>query len=273
MEIDFSSGPENQSSPEQADSEATPEPARGNPFQFVENDKSKRNSLFGLYGRFAPPALGRTKRSDALERRVHKKRRRGEKFDRQLLLARRGSDETSDEESSPNEINSPQAPAPQEVGYVANIFTFIERYPNAPAVLAKYLQLIFNAAILLGCLYAILSFWLAIKSDVDKASEDAAQETLAEMAACTKNYIENRCSAENRLPALEGVCNNWELCMNRDPSSVRRAKLSAHTFAEILNSFVEPISLKTMVCSLMVESLSLANQTRSFSRCSLWSAV
>lgn len=34
--------------------------------------------------------------------------------------------------------------------------------------------------------------------------------------------------------------------MNRDPAVVGRAKVSAETFAEIINSFVEPISYKTM---------------------------
>jgi hypothetical protein len=139
------------------------------------------------------------------------------------------------------------APPVHEVGYIAGLFTFIESFPNAPSLLAKYLQLFFNSAIILGCLYAIYSFWTTIQADVNRASEDAAAETLAEMAACAKSYVENRCAGDSRLPALETVCGNWELCMNRDPNSVKRAKLSAHTFAEILNSFVEPISLKTMV--------------------------
>lgn len=35
--------------------------------------------------------------------------------------------------------------------------------------------------------------------------------------------------------------------MNRDPTQVGRARVSAETFAEIINSFIEPISYKTMV--------------------------
>jgi len=35
--------------------------------------------------------------------------------------------------------------------------------------------------------------------------------------------------------------------MNRDPTVVGRARVSAETFAEIINSFIEPISYKTMV--------------------------
>jgi hypothetical protein len=40
----------------------------------------------------------------------------------------------------------------------------------------------------------------------------------------------------------------------KDPFVVARAKISAHTLAEIFNSFVEPISYKTMifVCLLLI---------------------
>ena len=132
------------------------------------------------------------------------------------------------------------------MGWITGLFTFIHTYPDAPSIIAKYLQVFFNAVILGGCLYMFWSFYATIRADVDRASEDAMAEVLAEMATCSRNYIENRCAADTRLPALETVCSNWELCMNRDPKAVKRARLSAHTFAEIFNSFVEPISLKTM---------------------------
>jgi Di-sulfide bridge nucleocytoplasmic transport domain len=253
VEVDFSSGPENASSPEQADNEDTPEAPKTAPVTFTANEDKptrKRNSLFGLYGRFAPSPgrseVAKAGHSNALVRRVQKRRRREQNLGRQLVRARQISDDTSEDESPVKERKNLLPPV-HEIGYMAGLFTFIESFPNAPSLLAKYLQLFFNSAIILGCLYAIYSFWTTIQADVNRASEDAAAETLAEMAACAKSYVENRCAGDSRLPALETVCSNWELCMNRDANSVKRAKLSAHTFAEILNSFVEPISLKTMV--------------------------
>jgi hypothetical protein len=162
-----------------------------------------------------------------------------------LALNRRDNTDDSDDENTPSPTES-QKPKVEEVGWIAGLFTFIHTYPDAPSIIAKYLQVFFNAVILGGCLYMFWSFYATIRADVDRASEDAMAEVLAEMAACSRNYIENRCAADTRLPALETVCSNWELCMNRDPKAVKRARLSAHTFAEIFNSFVEPISLKTM---------------------------
>lgn len=83
---------------------------------------------------------------------------------------------------------------------------------------------------------------------MDLRSREVATETLAEMAVCAREYKENRCDRSSRVPAMETVCENWEKCMKQDPTKVGRAKVSAYTFAEILNNFVEPISIKTMVC-------------------------
>src|SRR5438477_162722 len=74
-------------------------------------------------------------------------------------------------------------------------------------------------------------------------------EILQEMAVCSKEYLENRCAPNTRVPAMEKACLAWEKCMNRDPTVVGRARVSAETFAEIVNSFIEPISYKTMVLS------------------------
>ena len=253
FDVDISSGAENLSSSEQADNEDTPEAAKSTA-DFINRDAklgNKRNSLFNFYGRFAPsPGRGdgaRPKFSDAIARRVHKKRRRAQNFEKQLALARRPSADSSDEDDSrPTNTN---APPPQQMGRLASLFSFIEQYPNAPALITKYFQTFANAAILTFAFYVIYSVWSTIRADVDRASEDSAAEILAEMATCAKNFVDNRCGGDSRLPALETVCNNWELCMNRDPNAVRRAQVSAHTFAQIINSFVEPISLKTMVGS------------------------
>ncbi len=257
FDIDFSSGPENSSPLDQTDNDDTPD-AKPAPIEFKSGlTENKRSSLFGLYGRFAPGGSSgrgeiRKPHSDAIARRIQKKRRRAQKFDKQLVLGRRDNNsEDSDDDEAMMPPGSPSRPKKkhgqvEEVGWLAGLFTFIHTYPDAPSIIAKYLQVFFNAAILGGCLYMLWSFYATIRADVDRASEDAMAEVLAEMAACSKNYIDNRCGADARLPALETVCSNWELCMNRDPSAVKRARLSAHTFAEIFNSFVEPISLKTM---------------------------
>lgn len=33
---------------------------------------------------------------------------------------------------------------------------------------------------------------------------------------CTNNYIINHCGQNDRIPAIEDMCNGWAACMNRD---------------------------------------------------------
>lgn len=132
-----------------------------------------------------------------------------------------------------------------------------ETHRNIPYIVSGYLQLAFNIALVLVLLYLLLAFVQTIQRDVDQKVEEYSAEILQEMSLCSKEYLENRCTPGQRVPAMEAACITWEKCMNRDPTVVGRAKVSAETFAEIVNSFIEPISYKTMV-SLLVK-LNFAN--------------
>lgn len=128
-----------------------------------------------------------------------------------------------------------------------------ERHKEIPFIASSYLQLFFNILLLLVILYLMFAFVSTIQRDVDQKVEEYSTEILQEMAICSKEYLENRCDPSQRVPAMEKACTAWEKCMNRDPSVVGRARVSAETFAEIVNSFIEPISYKTMIfCLLLV---------------------
>lgn len=86
----------------------------------------------------------------------------------------------------------------------------------------------------------------------DLVDADYDVELLQEIAECTSLYLTNRCDPSMRVPAMEAACRAWELCMNRDPTSLGRISIVAETFANVLNSFTEQISWRTMVCLYVV---------------------
>ncbi|KIK70332.1 hypothetical protein GYMLUDRAFT_32336 [Collybiopsis luxurians FD-317 M1] len=51
-------------------------------------------------------------------------------------------------------------------------------------------------------------------------------------------------------PALVHQCGEWELCMNRDPTKIGRARIGAELIAEVVNGFIEPISWKALAFAL-----------------------
>lgn len=91
---------------------------------------------------------------------------------------------------------------------------------------------------------------------------------LGEIASCSSAYAQNRCGTEAQAPALSELCESWKRCSARDPTVVGRARVTAETFAEILNGFVDAVSWKTMLFSLLTLSIVVGatNSTLSFFR-------
>ena len=271
FDIDLcSSGPEAASSPDNADAEDTPEvpqrigTAKGSTSttvaQFVGSKSEKKPPMFGHYGSFASPGRGELRRgkySDAITRKVRKRRR--QEVDNRLVFRRDSYDSESSDSPENNGSRSPSKKTEQPAGFVNDFFAGLESHPSLPHILSYYTQLALNVFLVFCFVYVIYSFWSTIRSDVDKASEEARAETLADMAVCAQQYVDNRCEKSGRVPAMESVCNSWERCMNRDPSSVGRARVSAHTFAQIFNSFIEPISYKAMVSRAILPPLYIAS--------------
>lgn len=234
FDLDFSSGAENMSSPENAaDNEETPEPT---PVKAANN----RNSLFNMYGRFAPsPGRGEIPRmnhySNALARRVHKRRRR----DKALGMQLRRDDSEDDDDDDDDEIVRPssneqnlggklswqqqqQQDGPGQQSTVSrmtsfsNFFALLEAHPHVPSILSWWAQLVVNLSLFSLAVYVVFGFVSAIRTEFEQAAEEVSDGILAEMATCAKSYVDNRCAGNDRLPALETVCENWERCMNRD---------------------------------------------------------
>ncbi|KAI9848600.1 MAG: hypothetical protein M1837_007269 [Sclerophora amabilis] len=248
-----SSGPENPSSPDNADGEDTPDLPRGI-HKFSANDNSgKPEKKVSIFGRFSSPGRGEIRRgiySDNITHRVRKRRRREIDRENRQLVRQGSQDSDSQEEQVSQRERRPSKHhtiLPPSVGPIPALFAWLESHPYLPHILSYYAQLLLNVFTVLFIIYLVYVVISTIRSDVDMQSEKVMAETLAEMAACAQQFVDNKCDRSNRVPALEAVCTNWEKCMNRDPNSVGRARVSAHTFAEILNSFIEPISYKALV--------------------------
>lgn len=153
----------------------------------------------------------------------------------------------------PNEPQqNQQASSENKPSVISSLFTFIGAHPTVPHILSFYAQLLFNLFLLSACAYMIWSVWSAISGDIDKKVLEASADIIAEIVDATDHYTKNGCGDPNRAPALKAPCDIWERSMARDPMKVARAKVSAHTFAEIFNSFIEPISYKAMVFTALI---------------------
>ncbi|CAD6565415.1 MAG: hypothetical protein TREMPRED_001171 [Tremellales sp. Tagirdzhanova-0007] len=128
------------------------------------------------------------------------------------------------------------------------------RHSEIPSILLGYLQFFVNASVVIVVLYLAVQFVLTVRRDLKDRMQEVSVEILQEIAECTNLYLRNRCDPTLRVPAMEAPCKTWEICMQRDPTMVGRTNVMAETFAGVINSFVDPISWKTMGFTLVTLS-------------------
>lgn len=220
-----------------------------------------RQPLFQRYGAGflgSSPGRAEQRRGKYVNAIVNKIRKR-KRIDRGYALVRgqRDTSETDSDEADSRPRSRKGKPAKEEPqpGYWVSVFNYIESHPNLPNVLSFYAQLGVNTFIAGLTIFGIYTFWMTVRADVDKASENERALILNEIVLCKKNFVDNGCGNDWRVPALKEVCENWENCMRRDPDSIGRARVSAHTFAQIFNSFIEPISYKAMIFVVLIVTI------------------
>ncbi|KAJ3128216.1 hypothetical protein HK098_004962 [Nowakowskiella sp. JEL0407] len=121
-------------------------------------------------------------------------------------------------------------------------------HADLASLIWSYVRLFFSVSVLVLLFSILVAFLLAVQADLKAKANEFARETSRAIAECSKQYILNSCSPiENRAPALETMCNDWEICMMRDPKEVARLQIGAEALAEVINKLVEPLSLKSMV--------------------------
>ncbi|KAF7955970.1 hypothetical protein EAE96_004891 [Botrytis aclada] len=269
-----------ESSPgETADAEDTPEIPKtsSKTMSAFSSNASSRKPLFGKYGTnykgTSPGARNDLRRMKLGGQPIAKKRKRqhrDEREDETMGIVRHHRKESASEsesesgDSRPNSRSTEGRQAGNKPGWFSSFLSGIESRPNLPNILSYYAQLTLNTFVVGLIMFGVYTFWTTIRSDVDQASQKATAEVLSEMANCAKQYTENKCEPSMRLPALETVCNNWDACMSMDPNAVGRARISAKTFAEILDSFIQPISYKAMIFVALIFTLSIAVNNMAF---------
>lgn len=134
---------------------------------------------------------------------------------------------------------------------------------DKPELLLGYAQLIFNASILSAFLYLLFHVVRTVQKDVAEKVRSYEMDILSEITTCAAAYTANRCGTDLQAPALASACKNWERCSARDPAVVGTARVTAETFAEILNGFVDSVSWKTMFFTLICLSI-VVGATNSF---------
>ncbi|ORY17854.1 Di-sulfide bridge nucleocytoplasmic transport domain-domain-containing protein, partial [Clohesyomyces aquaticus] len=272
--VDFSSGGETPNTPANDDSEAgTPDTQLRNKMGGLLSERKSKSPVKrreSWLGRFMSSSSSPSKESRDRDRDRDRDRERdhlySKKAEHRIMKKRAKSrkvasrdDYDSDDENTPHRERKTQlgGPGAQHVqpgmaARLGSLFTFIEAHPHLPSVLSFYLQLLINTALGMFFLYILYRCYRAVLNDIDLESRNNMIGVIADIKACAKEYTDNRCDPQMRVPAMAKLCQTWENCMSRDPQKAAAATVTAKTFAMIFNAFVEEFSYKSMIFSAII---------------------
>ena len=132
------------------------------------------------------------------------------------------------------------------LGYVPFLKETRTSDPYSPDYMPSFVQVGFNAALAVLAIYVLVVLFLTVQRDVEYRVSEYSMDIVQDIAQCSLLYKTNLC-AQGSVPAMAAQCAAWETCMNRDPTKVGRTKVTMEVIGEVVNSFVEPISWKTLV--------------------------
>lgn len=117
-----------------------------------------------------------------------------------------------------------------------------------PQLLLSYSKFFFNVLLLVIAVWIIFYFIKIIKSDVNLKYNEHLADNMKDISKCYEQYDMNKCSSDDfKIPALEDTCKVWEACMSKNPDDIRIMMLGAEVVSEVLNRFIDPLSMKTTI--------------------------
>ncbi|KAK5778927.1 Brr6p PWA37_001170 [Arxiozyma heterogenica] len=138
------------------------------------------------------------------------------------------------------------------------------RYWYEPEPLNQYIKIIFNIIITLAILFILYKFVHLISLDVEWKLMELELDSMNQWRRCELDYKNNKCFLSNEAipPKLRYKCQEWSHCIEQyslnNKRSFQSAKLWVQTLAEVVNTFIETITLRSLlfvlitVCSIVM---------------------
>lgn len=133
-------------------------------------------------------------------------------------------------------------------GWFGGFLATLQRHPYAPSILGYWLNFGFSLVCVTGTIWIGWAIIAGLREDFAAARSSVRDGVLDEMAKCRTDYIDNKCApVEHRLPAMFPLCEQWYVCMNKNPDHLKKIQLGAKSIVEIINEIVDTMSYKTLV--------------------------
>ncbi|KAL0232317.1 hypothetical protein PCE1_002659 [Barthelona sp. PCE] len=151
-------------------------------------------------------------------------------------------DQMSDTGSEPGDIVPLKKGSPSRTNR-KNIFTF--------GNLLTFFQVLAQTFSVIIILFIVSFLIFTFIKDINIRKNMAKEELSTKMEACRINFNENNCVAP--VPFMIEKCLEWEQCMHQNPNNVVTSLSTIQLFADIVEGFVDSLSVRTLAyCGILL---------------------
>lgn len=114
--------------------------------------------------------------------------------------------------------------------------------------LSAYVTAAFRWALSFLLLWTVLAVLRALVNDISERIHATSLQSRSALHECSRHFEQNCIPPRVSEWALrEGLCDDWRICMEKDPRMVSRARIAAEILAEMIDAFVGGMGWKTLV--------------------------
>ncbi|OAG31650.1 hypothetical protein NEDG_00125 [Nematocida displodere] len=147
--------------------------------------------------------------------------------------------------TTPTQIYTPVHP-PVHPPTPTSSLPFYDQLIRVNYIASAYISLFMNAFLI--CMFILLAvkFTVTVKNDLSIKYLNLIESNKSLIAESKRQYLVNRCAPEQRVPALEAQCREWEQCMAKDPFREELTKVIFKIASDSLEEFLSGVSFRTV---------------------------
>ncbi|CAO3600176.1 unnamed protein product [Absidia cylindrospora] len=128
---------------------------------------------------------------------------------------------------------------------------------ETPFILSSYTTLIFYSILTITVFFLLFLGLKAIQLEIRNRIAQHLFDLENSIAHCRQQYQQNHCYDLITSPILAKYCEDWLKCMQKNSHVISRSDIAARVFGELINSFFDALTLKTMfaLCLLVFGSV------------------
>lgn len=125
--------------------------------------------------------------------------------------------------------------------------------PDAPIIVGSYVRVVLHSVGISVILYVMYRTLESFTNEIQARYNYAMGELAENARICHQNYVNHNCGPQLKGAVWQSFCEEWDRCRQFQPHATRKTKIATQVFGEVMNGFVEPLTLKAMliICVLL----------------------